>query len=212
MLNTYIKNQGTTQTIIHDNNRNYFNQVNWDADYDGNTANISVNLNADGKRDKFNISLDNEDLANILTIPSVNTPIDKRLKMDFQGSTDRPDNLFSELPTSEIESIKPTTVEELISKVISSPSVNEELLVPLTIDKKTMDYYTHTPKKKHRRPKTHITHRVYKKRKSSKSTKSSKSKTKSKKSQTKKRTLSMPIIDLINSIYTPEDLKWDKSH
>ena len=194
MLNTYIKNQGITQTIIHNNNRNHFNQVNWDADYDGNIANISVNLNTDGKRDRFNISLDNEDLANILTIPSVNTPIDKRLKMDFQEPNYQLEPLFLELPTPEIKSRKPKTVEELISKAISSPGADEELLVPLTIDKKTMDNYTLTPKKKHKRPKTHITHRVYKKRKSSNS------KSKSKKSRTKRTTLSMPIVDLINSI------------
>ena len=61
MLNTYIKNRGITQTILHENNKNHFNQVNWDADYDGDIANISVNSNIDGKRDRFDISLDNEE-------------------------------------------------------------------------------------------------------------------------------------------------------
>ena len=171
MLNTYIKNQGITQTIIHDNNRNHFNQVNWDADYDGNIANISVNSNTDGKHDHFNISLDNEDLANILTIPSVNTPIDKRLKIDFQDPyyhTDEP--FLIELPS------KPTTIPNLIKQGITSPLPDEELIIPLTIDRKTIDKYTLTPRRKHRRHKTHITHKVYKKPKTKSKTKSSRRK------------------------------------
>jgi len=195
MLNTYIKNRGITQTIVHDNNHNHFNQINWDADYDGNIANISVNSNTDGKHDQFNISLDNADLANMLTMPSVNTPIDKRLRMDFQEPFYRPEPLFLELPTPEIQPRKPKTIEELI-KGISSPASDEELIVPLTIDKKTVDNYTLTPRKKHRRRKTHVTHKVYKK---PKSVSKSKSKTKSK-SRSMRKTLSMPIVDLINSI------------
>ena len=42
MLNTFIKNRGTTKTIIHNNNDNNVNEINWDADYDGDVANISM--------------------------------------------------------------------------------------------------------------------------------------------------------------------------
>jgi hypothetical protein len=58
---------------------------------------------------------------------------------------------------------------------LSSPLLNEELIVPLTIDEKTMDKYTLTPRRHHKQKKTHKTYRVYKKNKSS-----PKSKTKSK--------------------------------
>lgn len=170
MLDTYIKKQGVTQTMVHHNNNNHFNQIKWDADYDGNTANISVNSNIDGKRDRFHITLDNDDLADILNIPSVNMPIDKRLELDFQGPsyTSKP---FLEFPTrfteSQLESRKPRTIKQIINRGISSPAQNEELIVPLTIDKKTMDNYVLTPNKRHRRRKSHITHKVYKKNKSS---------------------------------------------
>ena len=87
MLNSYIKNRGITQTIIRDNNQNHFNQLNWDTEDDGNIANISIQSNYDGKQDQFNVSLDNNDLANILNIPSVNIPLDKRLNMDFEYKT-----------------------------------------------------------------------------------------------------------------------------
>jgi hypothetical protein len=73
-------------------------------------------------------------------------------------------------PVPRLESGKPKTVEEIISRGISSP---KELIVELPIDKKTMDYYTLTPKRRHRRVKTHMTHKVYKKKTSSTSSKSS---------------------------------------
>ena len=195
MLNTYIKNQGTTQTIIRDNNHNHFTQINWDANYDGNIANISFNSNTDGKHNKFNVSLDNEDLANILNIRSVNTPIDKRLKMDFDEPSYRPEPYLIELPTPELQPRKPKTIQELIDRRISSPLPDEELILPLSIsDKSIKKLYTLTPRKKHRRRKTHITYKVSKKPKSS-----TKSKSKSK-TRSMKKSLSTPIVDLINSI------------
>jgi hypothetical protein len=186
MLNTYIKNQGINKTIVHRNNNNHVNQINWDIDYDGDIANLSINTNTDGKRKHFELSLDNQDLANILNIPSVNMPIDKRLKMDFQ------EPLYIELPAPEFESRKPKYSEEIIYRPISSPSTSEELVIPLTIDRKTDGLFTLTPHKKHKRSKTHITHKVYKKHKS-KSTPKLKSRTKTRKSRRK----TIPIIDLL---------------
>ena len=83
MLDTYIKNRGTTKTIIHSNNHNTINETNWDADYDGNVANISLDLSKNGRNKHMDFKLTNDDLANLLTVPSVNQPIHKRLKKDF---------------------------------------------------------------------------------------------------------------------------------
>lgn len=79
-----IQNHGITETIINDNNNILVNRTNWDANYDGNTANILVDANTNGKHNVYNIELDNDDLANILNMPSVDTPIDKRLMRDFK--------------------------------------------------------------------------------------------------------------------------------
>ena len=199
MLNTYIKNRGLTQTIIHNNNQNKFNEVNWDADYDGNIANVSVISNNDGNKEHFNIKLNNQDLASILNVPSVDMPIDKRIQMDFKTPTFRhdPDIYKVELPdmeTPQLIPIKPSyhveepqskslnvsSIEDFIqpnksTNYLSSPLPNEELIVPLTIDEKTLNKYTFTPRRHHRHKKSHKTYRVYKKNKSS-----TKSKTKSK--------------------------------
>ena len=48
-LQNYIKNTGSTQTIIKDSyNRPVFNNINWEADYNGNIANINVDINDNG--------------------------------------------------------------------------------------------------------------------------------------------------------------------
>jgi hypothetical protein len=165
MLNTYVKNRGTTQMLVRNNNKNKFNEINWDADYDGEVANISLNSISNGHKNHYNIQLDNEDLANLLNIPTVNMPIDKRLKMDLE----RPNrNIYKiELPSSS------TTIEDLITSngYLSSPMSNEELIVPITIDSKSSS-------KRHKKRKTHKTYKVYKKQKSSASKTKSRSRAK----------------------------------
>ena len=63
MLNTYIKNRGITQTLINNNSQKQFNQINWDADYDGQNANISVTSDTDGNKNHFDIKSQKKNLA-----------------------------------------------------------------------------------------------------------------------------------------------------
>jgi hypothetical protein len=151
MLNTYVKNRGLTQTIIHDNNRNSYNEINWDADYNGELANISLISNNNGNKEFYNISLDNDDLVKILSIPSTNMPLEKRLKMDFNKNYQHDYN-------SDTYNIKSLELEkpQKISSYLSSPLPEEELIVPITVINKTPIY----------KKKNHKTYRVYKKLKS----------------------------------------------
>jgi hypothetical protein len=85
--NTFIKNKGITQTYTYNKRHNKLNasEIDWNAEYDGKQANISVNLQqSDGDKQHYDIKLDNHDLAQILSMPSINTPIDKRLLEDFK--------------------------------------------------------------------------------------------------------------------------------
>jgi hypothetical protein len=121
-------------------------------------------------------------------------PIHKRLKIDFQKPSYKEPFLiiepqFLEVPsptprlltprllTPELQPRKPELLEQIISKGITSPATNQEFIVPLSIDKKTIDNYILTARKKHRRRKTHVTHKIYKKPKSTSN--KSKSKTRS---------------------------------
>ena len=187
MLDTYIKNRGSAKTIIHDNNRNNVNVINWDADYDGNEANISLDLNNNNKAEHYDIKLDNDDLANILNVNSVKTPIHKRLKNDFKKAKIQRDpniyniyiddfkapdltpknislnNLITKYrPTVSLDSLDPVDSldEPMLNELLqiarpnnnhfSSPLTDEELIIPLTIDKDSNTFGKHK------------THRVYK--------------------------------------------------
>ncbi len=195
MLNTYVKNRGMSKTIIVDNNHNHINEINWDADYDGDIANISIDANSDGKSNHFDIKLDNNDLANLLNMQTVNMPIDERLKIDFNEPQYAPKTYFIELPTPQLKPREPiieypdTTIEDLIDRRITSPKTNE-IFLPLSIDNKATNKYTLTPKKRHKRRKTHVTHKLTKKTR----TKSSKTKSHKSKSRTSRRT---PILELL---------------
>jgi hypothetical protein len=202
MLDTYIKNRGMTKTIIHKNNKNKVSEIKWDADYDGAEANVSLNVNNDGFHDKYHFTLDNEDLANMLNINSVSLPLEERIKRDFNHSVYKPNQFQIELDAPPLIPISPPyradntitireepithkslSEKELFSPVthLSSPKQNEEFIIPMTIDDKTVNNFTFTPRKYHRRRKTHKTHRVYKRRKTSR-VKSQQNSRKSKKS------------------------------
>ena len=202
MLDTYVRNRGATKTIIHNNRHNDVSEINWDADYDGDFANISLELNQNGKTNHYDVKLDNEDLANILNIPSVNVPIHKRLSDDFEYNHPiererrprrersrrrerrrRPmlvefENIQQPVLPYQTQPHPPSFKNPKFYTHISSPLQNEEILVPLSFDKKTLNRYTTTPKKHHKKLRTHRTHRFYKRPLSSKRTKSSSSKSK----------------------------------
>ncbi len=156
MLNTFVKNQGISKTIIHNNGKNYINSLDWDLDYDGNIANVSIGSNYNGKHNHYDIALNNDDLERILNINSINKPIDQRLLDDFNDNKSVIDPYLIELPAVEYKPKK-----KLKNKGITSPLPNEEFIVPVTINKSPL-----TPKRRHKRHKSHSTHRAYKKHKS----------------------------------------------
>ena len=100
--------------------------------------------------------------------------------------------------TKDIDNITETTftmnkctIDELIDRRISSPKSNE-IFLPLSIDTNNMNKYTLTPKRKHKRKKSHVTHKLIKRTKS-KSSRSKSSKSKSRKTRSK----STPVLDLL---------------
>jgi len=175
MLNTFIKNRGTTKTIIHNNNDNNVNEIKWDADYDGDVANISLDLTNNGNVNHYNVKLDNDDLANILNINSVKLPIHKRLEKDFKKMRFHKDpNMYNiylddfKSPALKKEMENESFADEILQKLkpssrVLSPLSNEELIIPLTIDENDTDSpFIISENTKHRlRPKTHKVYHVY---------------------------------------------------
>ena len=80
---TYMKSQGMSQIIIQKPGVNNVNQINWDADYNGEMANLNLDVNTNGKKDNFTLQLSKGDLENLLNIPSVEKPLEERLEDDF---------------------------------------------------------------------------------------------------------------------------------
>lgn len=59
------------------------NEIAWNADYDGKLANLSVDINHNGKKKHLDMKLTNNDLSKLLSIPSIEKPLDKRLLLDY---------------------------------------------------------------------------------------------------------------------------------
>ena len=139
--NMLIKNKGVTQTYIYNKNNNEGTASEIDWDYDGKQANISVNLQSDaGAEQHYDIKLDNNDLAQILSMPSVNKPIDKRLLNDFKPRRKHrnpPSDLsMILLPNDSINMPKQSILEadSPFYTHISSPHIHSNLVLPLDID------------------------------------------------------------------------------
>lgn len=83
MENTYAKSTGTAKLYLQKNGDRRSSNINWNVDYDGEVADIDLDVTLDGEKDRFNIVLDNDDLTEILHTQSVKKPLEKRLYDDF---------------------------------------------------------------------------------------------------------------------------------
>jgi len=82
-MNPSIQNYGFTKTYISNNNQVKENEIKWKGHYDGNLADVNININDNGHTQDINIQLDNNDLMNLLGIQPVSIPLEQRLIHDF---------------------------------------------------------------------------------------------------------------------------------
>jgi len=78
-----MQNFGFAKTIINKNNKKTKNEIMWNGDYNGNIANIEVNMNDNGHREIVKMKLDNNDILNILGVQPINISLEQRLQTDF---------------------------------------------------------------------------------------------------------------------------------
>jgi hypothetical protein len=78
-----IQNYGLTKTIVEENGRYSENEMKWKGNYDGNIANIDVDINDDGFDKHVSMQLDNNDLVHLLGIQPIEKPLEQRLMNDF---------------------------------------------------------------------------------------------------------------------------------
>jgi len=82
-----IKSKG----FIKQNNNNHVEGMKWNADYDGHEANIQLDVNKNGHVQHRKIQLHNKQLgtlAKLLSVPSVNKPLEKRLLDDYDDDAE----------------------------------------------------------------------------------------------------------------------------
>lgn len=79
MDNVFIKSSGFTQTQVNDN----VSATSWNANYDGNDAKLSMNINDNGSNEHIKVRMNNEDLMKLFNFPTIQGPIDKRLRETF---------------------------------------------------------------------------------------------------------------------------------
>jgi len=80
---TYIKTIGSAKAYIQRGTQRDAKEVSWDVDYNGDNADIDLDIGTNGETTHYKAVLSNEDLANLLNIPSVNEPLENRLQNDF---------------------------------------------------------------------------------------------------------------------------------
>ena len=172
-------NKGVTQTVIYGNEPQVHN-VGWSAEYDGNKLNVDVNTVTNGEHKHLDFKLSNDDLMNMLNRQSINMPIDKRLEIDFFGidlhnkkkrktrkyKHHKVKSIHTPITNHKVKKSSPpksSSIYELVgSNYLTSPMLGEDYIVPLSLERNSMDKYTLTPKRRHKRAKSHITHKVYK--------------------------------------------------
>ena len=106
---SYIQNYGFARTLIHNNNRNINNEIEWEGNYDGNVANINLDITNNGNQKFIAMRLNNEDLNNILGIQPVEMSLEQRLINDFLSGNEYND-------FNEIDTYKPIVLEGALIK------------------------------------------------------------------------------------------------
>ena len=88
----YIQNFGSSETYMDVNNKKTGSKLKWMGDYDGETAKLQVDVNNNNNRKVYKIELDNKQLGRLLSMPSADMPLDKRLRTNFLGQN--PENIM----------------------------------------------------------------------------------------------------------------------
>lgn len=84
MINS-IENYGYTNSIINKDNKQKTLSMEWIGNYDGNIADLTLKLNDNGSKKIIDLKLDNEDLINLLNIPSHPKPLEERIRDHNEG-------------------------------------------------------------------------------------------------------------------------------
>jgi hypothetical protein len=166
MKSNFAISSGSAQSVTINNGKAKTNGVKWDANYNGDVANVDLNLNENGREQHYKVEMTNEELekiANMFATRSDDEIIDKRLLEDFNENNMGPQmileindiNSYRQPRRPRLEIQNPVSSSNYLTH-ISSPTSFEDLIIPF---EKPTNY--------RRRPKTYRVIKVTKKNNSS---------------------------------------------
>lgn len=141
MNNIHIKNHGFTQTYLQNGKKcecnpkqnSDYNQIDWDIDYDGQRANIDMNITNNHDTKHLDYQLTNDDLADILNMPSFSMPLEERLRKDFPIS-DEDQSIPIDMMTNPMSmqyAVEPVPMS--MQRAVPKTNSFESLIVPLKL-------------------------------------------------------------------------------
>jgi len=80
---TRFQSQGFMKTMMMNGSIKNERDVEWNSQYDGKKADLNVMTNLNGKKEKYHIQMNNQEMEQLLSQPSVEQRLDKRLIKDF---------------------------------------------------------------------------------------------------------------------------------
>ena len=82
----YFESKGEALSVVNINGKESKQDAKWDVNYDGDLANIKLDTTTNGKKDHKKFKLTNDDINEMLSVPSHHLPLDSRLETDFLSS------------------------------------------------------------------------------------------------------------------------------
>ena len=80
---TRFQSQGFMKTMMLNGSIKNERDIEWNNQYDGKKADLNVMMNLNGKKEKYHIQMNNQEIERLLSQPSVEQRLDKRLIKDF---------------------------------------------------------------------------------------------------------------------------------
>jgi hypothetical protein len=132
--NVYIKSKGFTETQVNNNIRG----TDWNANYDGRTANLSMNIHNNNSNEHVEMKMDNKQLAELFNFPVIQGPIDQRLqqiylpkqKTKLEPKSKLKQNILIPIPYV----MPPPSISNSDSLIFSPESQNSITSIPQLVD------------------------------------------------------------------------------
>ena len=81
--NIHFQSNGFIKTYINNDLKKEEKELEWNSDFDEEKGNMNIFLNKNGKKEKFHIQLNKDEIEKLVSQPSIDSRLDKRLMKDF---------------------------------------------------------------------------------------------------------------------------------